>query len=579
MSLNLVLPFCSKDSDIALQNLQWMKELDGNSPFHCILSHDDETSQSAIRLMQEAANGLFKSVETFWYPAPEKKYWPAGANWAFQNVARYMAAVRNESWLFLEADAIPLKKGWLSELAAEYVKGNRPFMGHVVTGMGHPNGVAIYPPMVALYSQGALMVQDTAWDVVIGHEVPGNMIHNANFHFMHAWAVDKDGNYWNGDGSLPTFRSVHDIVAKIDLTACVFHRCKDGSLIKWLREFYKAPHKAMVPQHAEEEHEETKTNVCTNGSRLDEANNEVDEDELPIRVEDATVGQNSEEKPVDGTYPKTEILIVTYWKDFPWLAYALKCIHKHAKGFQGVTLAVPDKDVGALNEQCAGFFEGVTVKPYKEVEGKGMLQHMAVMATAEEVVPAGTEFVLHMDADCMFKEPVTPATYIKNEKPYYVVRSYDSLIDSKTRVVSDCMQWKPVVEDSLRTPVTMYTMCRHPSVFPIAFYKRFRNYIQSKQGMGFLPYVLSRRNEFPQTFADFPTMGAFAYQFMRDKFEWVDISAGNHLAPKDKLMAFWSHGGITEAIKQEIEGFLSKPEPVVIPRWKPSEEELERMAQ
>ena len=76
----LVLPYCSKDGDLALKNLLWIEELDGKLPFDVVLSHDDATPASMVRNMCTVADRVFQKVHTFWYPAPQKKHWPAAPN-------------------------------------------------------------------------------------------------------------------------------------------------------------------------------------------------------------------------------------------------------------------------------------------------------------------------------------------------------------------------------------------------------------------------------------------------------------------------------------------------------------------
>lgn len=553
MSLLLVLPFCAKDGALAIANLEWIAELDPTLPFHCLLSHDDSTPPAMIERMSALANRTFQRVSVMWYPTPEKKYWPAAPNWAFQNTARYVAHFfPQDSWLFLEADATPIRKGWLQALEAEHVKGGKPFSGHVVAGLGHPNGVMIYPPMVAAYSQQAMTVEETAWDVVIGATVDKEFIHNANLLIQHCWNMhEESGEPTNGHGYSPTFKSMEDVVRKCDLSMAIYHRCKDGSLIRWLREFYKAPHEVMVPNHTNNDGKQT------------------DRDAQDVRrngdvVADAAAPVLDTPKPQPESFPKTEILIVTYGKDEPWLRWAMRAIRRHCTGFAGVTLAIPDRDAAAFREMASEHAKSaggipLRIKMFKEKPGKGMLTHMAVMGSADEFVPKETEFVLHLDADCIFKEATTPADYIHNGKPEYVWRTYSSLAEVRDgqKVVSDCAQWKKPTEEQLGFDVEAYTMARHPSVFPIGFYKPYREHIEKLHGKPYLDFMISGRNEFPQSRMDFTAMGAWAFKFMPDKFEWIDVSGGNHLAPRDRQKTFWSHAGVLPEVQKEIESFIA----------------------
>jgi len=528
----VVIHFCSKDWAQTVKNLQWFKELDGSLPFHVVLSHDDETHPDHVRQVTEAARAVFQKVSDFWYPAPLKKSWPAAPNWAWQNSARGIAALYNEPWLWLEYDAVAIRKGWLNDIAEDYRKCGKPFAGHLVEGMGHLNGVMVYPANVAQYSIAAFQTEESAWDVVLGSDLAmheGGIMassHPAHTLFQHCWCVGEDGKCWNGSGSLPTFRNTQDVVKMVDLTMALFHRNKDGTLIEQLRAYYKDPSTAMVPKH------------------IDEA--KAVELPKPVKTSDAYKG-------------RCEIMIVTYFKDEPWLRYCLRAIRKYCKGFAGVTLVIPDRDAQAFQEVArehmnANCGMALRIKMFKETPGKGMLAHMVMMAGAEKLCPKDTDHVLHLDADCIFKEAVTPDEYIVDNKPVYVVRTWKSLYSEDGKSVSDCIQWHQPTEAQLGFAPLVYSMCRHPTCFPIGFYEPYRKHVESVHNKDFTEYMLEGKNSHPATRMDFTAQGAFAYQTMRDRFRWIMIY--DEQPPRDKLKAYWSHGGITEEIKKEIESFL-----------------------
>lgn len=611
----ICLPFCAKDGELALKNLEWIRELDPKLPYHCLLSWDTETPLPMIRDMKLISESVFPEVTPNFYPAPEKRHWPAAANWAWQCAARYIAHFfPTESWLFLEADATPIRSGWLQQLEAEHIKGGKPITAHIVDGMGHPNGVAIYPALIAAFSQDAMRVEETAWDVVLGATVDKAMIHSANDIIRHCWNMDeKTGECTNGHGISPTFKSVHEVVRKVDLNASLYHRCKDGSLIHWLREHYKAPHKAFVPDHTGQEYEETKSMAersdtggvldalsedqksveIAKNQELDKTSNGVTYEESKHTQSDAipngdgVSGPIPEEQSVSENVPnvsleqpdkettKTEIFIVTYGQptkrpsnlivsDFDWLTWCLRAIRRHCTGFTGITLAIPDRDAALLQPIAAEHAQSksgipLKIKMFSEPPGKGFLMHEIVMASAEQFVPKDTEFVLHVDADVIFKEPITPVEYVHGNKPVYVVRSYESLAEVRNgqKVVSDCIQWLEPTKLQLGFDPVIYSMCRHPTAFPISFYEPYRKHIEGVHGKPFMEYMLSGRGSHPANRMDFTAMGAWAFKLMHDSFDWIDISAGNHLAPRDKQACFWSHGGLTPTIETEIKSFLA----------------------
>lgn len=284
---------------------------------------------------------------------------------------------------------------------------------------------------------------------------------------------------------------------------------------------------------------------------------------------------------VDGP---VEIVIVTYGtptfrpasrvvvSDLDWLHYALKSIRRFCTGFQGVTVVHPNHEqamFAPLEQQY-----GVRLKGFDEVPGKGMIQHMAMMANADSLVPSGTKYVLLTDSDYVFRLPTTPEDYFCHDKPYYLVRSWESLTTEDVRnpgskVVSDCAQWRGPTDAQIGFPSDVYSMCMNCAAFPIDFFKTYRAHIESIHGKPFMDYMLEGRNEHPATRMDWTAMGAFAYRHMHDRFTWCDVV--NQPYPADRRLGFWSHGGISDQIRQQIELTLS--------RYVPTPEEAERMAQ
>lgn len=563
-----VLHFCSKDADLMVKNLEWWKFLEPSVDFHAILSHDDATPASQVEAIKRLADQYFRSTEVFWYPQPVKKSWPAAPNWAWQNTARYIAATKNEPWFWIESDVVAIRKGWLKDIAEEHYRNKMPFSGHNVGG--HLNGCAVYPPNVALYSVDAFRTEESAWDVVLGKDLSKDgdihkYIHPSHTLFQHCWCINPaDGKAWNGSGELATFKNTRDVVRLVDLTMAIFHRCKDGTLIDMLKLHYAHPELAMVPQHTETNEKEK--GVCNDETRAENVPGASQRDE----------GMERSDKPKTNT-PFTgicEILIVTYGlptkrvsgavvSDFDWLKWCLRCIRRHCTGFAGITVCFPNRDAdrfAEISKEHAKAKSGIPlrIQMYTEREGKGHIGHMAQMAGADQLVPRATTHVLHVDSDVMFKEPITPDEYFHGNKPVYVVRSWKSLASPDGKVVSDCIQWKEPTDWQLGFDTEVYGMCRHPSGFPIEFYPTYREHIEKIHGKPFWAYMMEgeTKDGWKPNRMDFTAMAGFAWAKMNDRFDWIDISEGNHLAPRDKQKCYWSHGGVTDSIQKEIEGFL-----------------------
>lgn len=231
--LMLVLPVCNKDADLMLKNVEWMFELDGKSPFDALLSYDHSLDNGWIVRLRAAAEKAFSKVHLFVYPTPPATNWPAGPNWAFQRVAFHMKTV-NRPWLFNEADACPLKAGWLSTIQEEYLNCGKPIMGNIVPGMGHMNGAGIYPANFPELSPIAMSATDTAWDYLMKPDMI-HLVHDSSHIMCHVWGL-VDGQFHPSAGAAPHFAHVEIVRRLIKPQWVWLHRSKENSLRDRLRE-------------------------------------------------------------------------------------------------------------------------------------------------------------------------------------------------------------------------------------------------------------------------------------------------------------------------------------------------------
>lgn len=249
--------------------------------------------------------------------------------------------------------------------------------------------------------------------------------------------------------------------------------------------------------------------------------------------------------------PTTEIFIVSFKRDAEFLRYALRSIEKFATGFTGITVLVPRTDFRS--------FEWVHRTPSKlrffdENPNCGMLHHQAKIIEADIWCP-NAETILFMDSDCMFWEPVTPADYFVDGRPVLYRERYATLTN-KLR-----LNWKEAVFNATGIDPEWETMCRHPAVHLRETIAHTRQRIETHTGKSSEDYILSCRNDFPQTFAEFPTLGAVAITHFSARYNFVDYDVTtpdggyDYRRGKDRMTAHWSHGGI-EAYRAACEEIL-----------------------
>lgn len=521
----VVIPFCKKDGQLAVKNLEWALELDRKVNFNALLAYDEKTPKEIVKRVTELARQLFRNINEYCYDSPHEESWPLAPNHAWQRVAwHFYNTPVKESWFWWEADAVPLRPRWLDDIFDAYTAGGRPFAGHVVEVMGHFNGVAVYPWNICDFASKALFCRAAAWDYVLKEEVGSDKVTPLNDLILHCWNIGTDGWPTNADGKCPSFPDEAQMLKFIGFQFALWHRCKDGSLIDRIRE-----------------HNQKK--IAANPTKIN----------VPQFIKEIVVEEPEPMGPErNGTFPRTEVLIVSYEKDFTWLKYSLKSFVKYAHGFHGLTVVVPSTQEIGFRSLCMAY--DVTLKTFEEAPGKGRTHQQIIKCLADYYVPPDTEFVFHMDSDCIWNAPVSPANYFAEGKPIYIKKRYSNLHDKETKVNSDCVQWKEVSERALGFPVEWYTMCCHPTLYPRWFYQEFRNWIECQHKQPFVDWVLSTHKPFPDGFTEFPTMGAFAHEFFKDSWHWID--GDEHPEHREYMKQHWSHGGITPEIKAQIDQWL-----------------------
>lgn len=226
---------------------------------------------------------------------------------------------------------------------------------------------------------------------------------------------------------------------------------------------------------------------------------------------------------------KVSILIVSHAKDLEWLGYCLKSILKFASGFHKVMVAWPRLEQDCL---CGKLQAPFNVRLFYEAQSPlGQLHHQVQKCCADVYCP-DSDFVVHVDSDCIFTEPVTPADYFVNDKPVLLYRPYSTCPPGTP--------WQAPTERALGFSCPLETMQRHPAVHYRYTYEDVRAKVEEVHRTPFAEYVLSCKPDFPQGFTEFNTLGSYVMRYYPHAYHAIDVSKNPH--PHSKLMQFWSHG-------------------------------------
>jgi hypothetical protein len=228
---------------------------------------------------------------------------------------------------------------------------------------------------------------------------------------------------------------------------------------------------------------------------------------------------------------KTEILIVSYAHDIPYLNWCLKSISKFSSGFSGLTLVVPEEERAQFNPMMVEYPHGQMRWSVATHKQPGHLGAQLQKCLADKHCP-DADFILHTDSDCIFTEPVTPEDYFVGGKPVMCIAEYRKLPP---------IPWRAVTEKALGLDCPWETMRRHPQVNPRGVYNDMRQRVSLVNDCLFEHYVMAQKSDYPWGFSEHNCIGSFAHETPRWKSEyhWVDVGSQTYPAPK--LMQYWSH--------------------------------------
>lgn len=232
-SLAFVIQWCEADLSSTLRLIKWIGDLSkltsantSRPPFYFYRPSD--TPPAVSLLVQEAALAAHLGAAPLVPPfdLPDERY-PRGSTWGFINIARQMMACHSD-FLLMEPDMIPLVPNWYDWLYDEWRACQWPYLGHIEPA--HPSGG--YPKHMAgcgvynweVFRYFPFNRLDQAWDVALGEHVVPLAQSSKCIHQVF------------GATQPPRFRGQADVDRIIRPDAVLFHRNKDGSLIRLLRE-------------------------------------------------------------------------------------------------------------------------------------------------------------------------------------------------------------------------------------------------------------------------------------------------------------------------------------------------------
>jgi hypothetical protein len=226
-----------------------------------------------------------------------------------------------------------------------------------------------------------------------------------------------------------------------------------------------------------------------------------------------------------------DIFIRTYWKDIPWLNYALKSIHKNVTGFRHIIVAIPEGQGPMLKHLTAERVVEVMDLP------EGYLGQQLTKMEAWRYTDA--EGILYWDSDTVAMEPVDiQKEFIRGGLPIIYCTPYQQ--------VGDAQCWQAPTEQAVGFHVPLEYMRRLPLLYRRDTVGDCCAYVERTVGKSLGPHMMHTGR-----FSEFNVIGAFAHRYREEEYIFLNT---DHQAPTpSKVRQFWSWGGITPEVKAQLD--------------------------
>lgn len=213
----------------------------------------------------------------------------------------------------------------------------------------------------------------------------------------------------------------------------------------------------------------------------------------------------------------TTIFIKSYHKDYRLLYYALKSIPLNVKGNYDVLLMLDNGH--ELPDHFKEVLNNVRVV-YVEREGKGYLFQQHCKISAHKYT--NSEYIMFSDSDCIFDHEINVDDFIADGKPEILYTDYSK--------VDGAIIWKKPTEDFMKESVQYEFMRRNNCIYHKSTLESIWNYEPN------LKYIILNS----ERFSEFNVLGAYAFKFENDKYNFVNTDNWSYVPPKGVQLWGWA---------------------------------------
>jgi hypothetical protein len=248
-------------------------------------------------------------------------------------------------------------------------------------------------------------------------------------------------------------------------------------------------------------------------------------------------------------------MVKSFPKDFGWLSYCLKSIHKFCSGFEETVVIIPEgSDLRLTAERLVKVKEPGESAKSPGNHGAGYAFQQVVKMNADKYCTS--DFILHMDSDTIFTQPVTPESFmlpkqpVANQwqlQPMWLMTPFKDILPTDKNLVAhvEAMRNFSGIDPEFEF------MRRMGQVIPRWAYGCFREYCLSKHGHTFEQYAMSQGF---RGISEFNLIGHFLHREFPNFIHFHDTRFG---VPESVVLQSWSWNGITPEIRDKMEKILA----------------------
>lgn len=228
----------------------------------------------------------------------------------------------------------------------------------------------------------------------------------------------------------------------------------------------------------------------------------------------------------------TDLFLVTYPKDYPWLEFLFKSINRYVTGFRKLVMVVEEQDF--LSDELATLLNSFgpkawtvqTCRPYRGTDYPGYTGQAVEKLRAWHYTNADRIFIL--DSDLIFTRPVDLETDARASvaKPVIIYRPWEE--------AGEAICWHPSTVELLGN-APFETMCCHPFIFPGWLLHRLWEELGGEEKLLQNP---PRDDRGAPCISDFNVMGNYALRFPG---EFTPYDHRDEDIPPNFIHQFWSH--------------------------------------